>query len=146
MGIWPEISFIFKVGVKSGSITLDSRKIPSYFAKMCAIRFYWKVTKYYSHRKNRKKHDIEKTERGWHHAPTPLLPVHIMLKTFVIRFVVQSKIKNHIAIYIFKANPFRGDIHTHVGRLCDNLLLRSGRGGGGRVRVYFAGVKLMANG
>ena len=64
--------------------------------------------------------------------------MHIELKFFIIRFLVQSKIKNHIAIYISKANSFKD-----VGMLCDNLLLR--RGGEG-VRVYFAGVKLMANG
>ena len=57
--------------------------------------------------------------------------MHIELKTFIIRFLVQFKIKNHIAIYISKANPFRGEIHTHVGMLCDNLLLRQGVGGGG---------------
>ena len=66
----------------------------------------------------------------------------IIVKTFIIRFLVQTKIKNHIAIYISKANPFRGHIHTHVGMICDNLLWR----GGGGVKVYFAGVKLMANG
>ena len=53
----------------------------------------------------------------------------IIVKTFIIRFLVQTKIKNHIAIYISKANPFRGDIHTHVGMLCDNLLLRQGSEG-----------------
>ena len=57
---------------------------------------------------------------------------------------MQSKIKNHIAIYIYKANLFRGDTHTHVGMLCDNFLLSRG-GGGGVVRVYFADVKLMTN-
>ena len=73
-----------------------------------------------------KKDDIKKTERGWYHAPTPTVPVHIVLKTFIIRFLVQSNIKNHIAIYISKANPFRGDIYIHVGMLSNNLLLRRG--------------------
>ena len=78
-----------------------------------------------------KKIDIEKIERGRYHPPTPILPVHIELKTFIIRFLVQSKTKNHIAIYIFKANLFRRDIHTHVGMLCNKLLLRRGEGGEG---------------
>ena len=67
--------------------------------------------------------------------------MHIELKIFIIRFLVQFKIKNHIAIYISKVNPFKD-----VDMLCDNLLLRRGGGGGGGVRVYFAGGKLMANG
>ena len=85
---------------------------------------------------------MEKTEIGRYLAPNPTLPVHMELKTFMIRFLVQSKIKNHIIdIYISKANHFRGDIRTHVGMLCHNLLLRRGPGrdgarGGGERRGF----------